>query len=118
LLANAFKSGLNLNDPIFKNVTLFPYELDNRATLLDSWSQTKFYSYDKRKFEEESTGGLSVIYNFLVHEIVLNSALNEKFMSALSLNHNVDNFMEPIVMDYELNQRQFAFYIIDCSGGP
>ena len=103
LIANAFKSGLNLMDPIFKNVTLFPYDLDNRATLLDSWSQTKFYSYEKRKFDQESTGSISVIYNFLVHEIVLNSALNERFMSALSLSNNEQNFMDPILMDYELN---------------
>jgi hypothetical protein len=64
LLANAFKSGLNLLDPAFKNVTLFPYDLDNKATLLDSWAQTKFYSNEKRKFEKEFSGGISLNYNF------------------------------------------------------
>jgi hypothetical protein len=77
--------------------------LDNKATLLDNWGQTKFYSFDRLKFEQEYSGGINLNYNFQVNEIVLNSALNERFKTALSLSHNFHDFMGPILMDYELH---------------
>ena len=54
------------------------------------------------------------MYRFSINEVKFNTGLNEDFAAALALAKNDYELIHPIVVDYELNYRQLAFYIVDC----
>ena len=54
-----------------------------------------------------------VDFPFNVNFVAFNSGLNADFFEAMESENELD-LVQPFVADYEINQRQFAFYVIEC----
>ena len=115
---------------------VFPSELDNfqkpiRSFLVSKTFDSKYKAlmtkidYDKIAKENEEevltrTESLKkqkldmyVDFPFNVNYVNFNSGLNADFIEAMQSVNEFD-LVQPFVADYEINHRQFAFYVIEC----
>jgi hypothetical protein len=100
-------------------VSYFRFEDDNNPKVKDSFSVRRLYDVTKRRFNNaiNATQGdldLEINYRFSIREVEFNSALNADMIKALANAKDEFELIRPILTDYELNQRQFVIYIVDC----
>ena len=120
ILVNVFKSGYNKGSERFKQVEIFPHELDNLQKNLLYFDIKKVFDSEQRTWQSPDTMNkntfldIEVTYKFAVNQVRFNTGLNEDFMAALKDTNNKQNFITPLLTDYELNHRQIVLYIVDC----
>ena len=131
MITNVFRSGIGRGSSVFKNSTVFPYELDNYQKPIKSLKVSKTFDSDRSRWKTEEDLkkemdmsrrqqsrllqlDMQVDYGFNINDVRFNSGLNADVMDALQSEAQAHDLVQPFVADYEINHRQLAIYLIDC----
>ena len=57
-------------------------------------------------------------FRFNINSVEFNSKLNEHVATLMRDSNNADTFSQAITRDYQVNKRQYAFYLLNCVDMP
>lgn len=109
--ANVFRQGHSLRS--FSGLNMFPYRDDNVARL----QKQLFYS-TKAASTAQSERPVKFNFRFNLNTVEFNSRLNEHISTLLRESNFHGDFVKAITRDYQVNKRQYAFYLLDCTEMP
>lgn len=91
-------------------MSMFPYREDNVPHL-----QKQLYYSTSAVPGANSDRQVEFNFRFNVNTIKFSSRLNEHVASLLRGSNFHGDFVQAITRDYQVNKRQFAFYLLDCA---
>lgn len=106
--ANVFRQGHSLRS--FSGLNMFPYRDDNVARL----QKQLFYSTTVAS-AAQSDRPVKFNFRFNLNTVEFNSRLNEHISTLLRESNFHGDFVKAITRDYQVNKRQYAFYLLDCT---
>lgn len=109
-----FRQGYSLRS--FQDVNMFPYRDDNVPRLQKSLHFSTTVATPLEKQYSDFVKSVDFNFRFNINTIDFNSRLNEH-ISKLLRDSNED-VTKAITRDYQVNKRQYAFYILDCTQQP
>lgn len=105
--ANVFRQGHSLRT--FSGLKMFPYRDDNVPRL-----QKQFYYSTTVKSTIGSDRPVKFHFRFNINSVEFNSKLNEHVTTLMKDSNYHTDFTKAITRDYQLNKRQYAFYLLNC----
>lgn len=92
---------------------MFDYRNDNVARLKRQLSYSSIVHETK-----DSSRPVKFNFRFNINTIEFNSRLNEHISLLLRESNFHEDYVPAITRDYQVNKRQYAFYLLDCTEQP
>jgi hypothetical protein len=106
--ANVFRQGHSLRT--FSGMKMFPYREDNVPRLQKQLRYSTSVGYEDRP--------VTFNFKFNINTIEFNSKLNEHTATLMRQSNFHNDFTRSVTRDYQVNKRQYAFYLLNCFDMP
>ena len=105
-MQNAFRAGFYRTSEKFRGIKPWPYREDNKP------------KKEKQVVFQKDYSGNDVDLTFKINAIPFNSKLNAQLLREFAAEKWTEpvqqRYASAIMKEYVMNQRQFAFYLVDC----